>query len=307
MDGQYEHTVICNDLHFKYSGSTDEVIKGVTMKLTPGSRCILAGDNGAGKTSLLKVLGGMHMVPEGSVVVLGRRADFDHTLNFKRTLVESHWASRAMAFTAYKVPLEADIAVNEMSIELHKEFNDRWDELVKVLDIDLKWRMHKVSDGQRRRVQLLLSLLRPFEIILLDEITTDLDLVTRSDFLQWLKKECDTRGVTIVYATHIFDGLEDWATDLVYMNQGVVRKYGKLSAIEELTQFRALNAPSPLMKTVEMYIRADRARIAAEKKFAISEGTYKEEVESTSLPDGWLGSAGGYASGRSGRGINQWG
>lgn len=304
MQETHEHTIVCNDLHFKYSGSTDEVIKGLSLKLTAGSRCILAGDNGAGKTSLLKVLGGMHMVPEGSVMILGRRADFDHTLNHRRTLVESHWASRTMAFTAYKVPLEADIAVHEMSIDLHKEFPARWDELVSVLDIDIRWRMHRVSDGQRRRVQLLLSLLRPFEVLLLDEVTTDLDLVTRSDFLSWLTKECDTRGVSIVYATHIFDGLEDWATDLVYMNQGIVRTYGKLSSIEELVKFRAMNSPSPLMKTVEVFIRQDRKRIAEEKAAAVASGTYKEVKEKVELPDG---SAGGYASGRSGRNINQWG
>lgn len=36
--------------------------------------------------------------------------------------------------------------------------------LLEVLDIDLEWRMHLVSDGQRRRVQLLMGLLKPFEV-----------------------------------------------------------------------------------------------------------------------------------------------
>ena len=42
--------------------------------------------------------------------------------------------------------------------------------LIEVLDIDLEWRMHQLSDGQRRRVQLAMGLLRPFQALLLDEV-----------------------------------------------------------------------------------------------------------------------------------------
>ena len=72
--------------------------------------------------------------------------------------------------------------------------------------------MHRVSDGQRRRVQLLLGLVRPFDILLLDEVTTCLDVIVRQDSMRWLQKETETRGATVVYATHIFDGLDDWPT-----------------------------------------------------------------------------------------------
>ena len=77
--------------------------------------------------------------------------------------------------------------------------------------------MHAVSDGQRRRVQLLLGLMRPREVLLLDEITTDLDLIARQDLLAFLRRGDRARGTTILYATHIFDTLDRWATDIVYL------------------------------------------------------------------------------------------
>ena len=58
--------------------------------------------------------------------------------------------------------------------------------------------MHQVSDGQRRRVQIFIGLIRPFKILLLDEVTVSLDVVVRVDLMNWLKKESDTRGATIV-------------------------------------------------------------------------------------------------------------
>jgi CCR4-NOT complex subunit CAF16 len=56
-------------------------------------------------------------------------------------------------------------------------------------------------------VQILLGLLRPASLLLLDEITTDLDLLARIDLLSFLAEECRERGTTILYATHIFDAL----------------------------------------------------------------------------------------------------
>lgn len=110
-------------------------------------------------------------------------------------------------------------------------WTDRRDELVRILDIDLRWRMHAVSDGERRRVQLAMGLLRPWTILLLDEITVDLDLLSRSNFLNFLKKETETRPCTIVYATHILDNLATWPTHLVHMALGKVKKWG---SVEEM-------------------------------------------------------------------------
>lgn len=105
-------------------------------------------------------------------------------------------------------------------------FTERRDELVRILDIDLSWRMHAVSDGERRRVQLAMGLVRPWRVLLLDEVTVDLDLLSRSNFLQFLKRETETRDATIVYATHILDNLTEWPSHLVHMSLGKVRKWG---------------------------------------------------------------------------------
>lgn len=64
------------------------------------------------------------------------------------------------------------------------------------MDVNVNWHMHQVSDGQRRRVQIVLGLLMPWEVLLLDEVTVDLDVVVRANLLAFLKKETETRGAT---------------------------------------------------------------------------------------------------------------
>ena len=117
-----------------------------------------------------------------------------------------------------------------------KHFVERRNELVRVLDIDESWRMHQVSDGERRRVQLAMGLIRPWEVLLLDEITVDLDLLSRSNFLNWLKGETERRGATIVYATHILDNLAGWPSHLVHMSGGRVKEWGEMGRWEKETK-----------------------------------------------------------------------
>ena len=57
-------------------------------------------------------------------------------------------------------------------------------------------------------------------MLLLDEVTVDMDVVGRLDLLAFFEEECAARGATILYATHIFDGLARWATHLALVEDG---------------------------------------------------------------------------------------
>lgn len=196
------------------------ILSNLNLKLAAGSRCLLIGANGSGKSTLLRILAGKHLTKSENPVtgekttcnVLGLSAFHDTRLNFHRTSLDCDWGMRSVAFVGCSVPLCADIAVHNMMEKLQNEYPERRDELVELLGIDLNWRMHQLSDGQRRRVQIMMGLLRPFQILLLDEVTTSLDVCVRQDLLRWLVRESEERGATIIYATHIFDGLDDWVS-----------------------------------------------------------------------------------------------
>jgi CCR4-NOT complex subunit CAF16 len=212
------------------------VLQNLNLTLPRKSRCLLVGANGSGKSTMLRILAGRHLTKSTSVStagsaidshvkVLGLNAFHDTRLNFHRAYLDCDWGMRNVSFVGAAVPLMADIAVRHMMERLQQSYPDRRDELVYMLGIDLDWRMHQLSDGQRRRVQIFLGLIRPFQILLMDEVTTSLDVTVRQDLLQWLARESEMRGATIIYCTHIFDGLEfgteqspdGWATHLFYL------------------------------------------------------------------------------------------
>ena len=248
------------DLTFGYAGR-EPVLKNLNVQLTNGARCLLIGANGAGKSTILRILSGRHLTkPDGAVLVLGRSAFHDTRLNFERSYLDTDWGMRTVAFAGYGCPLQADIPVHSMMQKLQEEYPERRDELIALLGVDPNWRMHQVSDGQRRRVQILLGLIRPFKILLLDEVTVSLDVVVRQDLLKWLRRESETRGATIIYATHIFDGLDDWPTHLHYLhNKGCTGWQGRIENLELYRHLREKGEPSPLLRIAETWLRAEMA------------------------------------------------
>jgi CCR4-NOT complex subunit CAF16 len=235
--------IVVRDLHFAYRGDPREVLDGVDLSVAPGRRVLVIGANGAGKTTLLRIIAGKHMVDADRVRVLGASAFHDPTL------------SGRIEFLGGRFPFEVDLRVDEILARQIEVDEARRDRLIEVLGVDLGWHMHAVSDGQRRRVQLLLGLMRPRQVLLLDEITTDLDLIARQDLLAFLREESELRGTTILYATHIFDTLDRWATDIIYLVAGKVVADTPIAAVSEL-------AERPLVSVVERWLRRDTRKVS---------------------------------------------
>jgi CCR4-NOT complex subunit CAF16 len=237
------------DLRFRYRADLPPVLDGLHLDVPAASRCLLIGANGAGKTTLLRVMAGKHMVAEDRVRVLGRPAFHDTDL------------AGEVEFLGGGFPFEVDIRVADLVGGVRNADPARRDRLIELLGVDLDWHMHRVSDGQRRRVQLLLGLIRPRRVLLLDEVTTDLDLLARQDLLDFLRQESDERSVTVVYATHILDRLESWATHLCAVRAGRVSWMGPLEEMAELRAARAAGLASPLYEAVLAWLRGSAALI----------------------------------------------
>ncbi|GLT89576.1 hypothetical protein SLE2022_075540 [Rubroshorea leprosula] len=275
-------TVEINGLKFTYPGidgnpplGSTPLIDDFSLTLNAGDRCLLVGSNGAGKTTILKILGGKHMVEPHMVRVLGRSAFHDTALTSSGDLcyLGGEWR-RDVAFAGFEVPIQMDVSAEKMIFGVAGTDPRRRDELIKVLGVDLSWRMHKVSDGQRRRVQICMGLLKPFKVLLLDEITVDLDVLARADLLNFLRKECEERGATIIYATHIFDGLEEWPSHVIYVAHGKLQLAMPMDKLKEISNLS-------LMRTVESWLRKERDEERKRRKERKASGLpeFEKQVE----------------------------
>ncbi|KZT70313.1 P-loop containing nucleoside triphosphate hydrolase protein [Daedalea quercina L-15889] len=212
-DSNTQYEIDVEHLTYKHSPSASPSLEGVSIKLPKGSRTILVGANGAGKSTLLQILAGKRLILGEETHVNMKGKDVFRNSPPGVTFLGTEWAMNPV--------VRSDIVVSNFLDSVggyrHKERRDR---LLEILDVDLDWHMHTISDGERRRVQLVMGLMSDWDVLLLDEVTVDLDVLVRDDLLKFLRNDSEIRGATILYATHIFDGLNDFPTHVAHMHLG---------------------------------------------------------------------------------------
>lgn len=232
------NAIEARDLSFTYPSSGTAVFSGLTLSVAAGARCLLFGGNGVGKSTLLRLCAGRHMLPRSALRILGRPAFEDTTL------------AADVAFLGGPFPFDVDLTVAEILAARPGIDPRRRARVLEILDVDPGWRMHRVSDGQRRRVQILLELERALRLVLLDEVTAELDVVARADLLAFLREETEQRGLTVVYASHVLDGLAEFGTEVLFLSPGRLRAQQPIG--QALAQFGSL------ARLCETWMREDR-------------------------------------------------
>merc|ERR1711939_297876 len=149
------------------------------------------------------------MVPRDQCKIFGKAVFQDSSLNRDRMYCGDWWR------TDFFFNITVGDLIGESRIA-----TERVQKLIDIMQINTSWRINAISDGQRRRCQLLECLAEEKSVYILDEITTDLDLFAREGLLRFLREESEQRGATIFYATHIFDYLAHWATHMLFFSEG---------------------------------------------------------------------------------------
>ena len=193
--------------------SRNQILAVDSLTVQTGERVLCCGINGAGKSTLLSIIGGRKLVLPGSATIHGRDCFRDCTLGSTVCYLGDWW----------RTDFFLDLPIGQFLGESVCK-TQRCREMCDILHLDLNWRISQLSDGQRRRCQILSAFTASelFEVYILDEITTDLDIVSRERLLTWLKKQSVQNKITVIYATHILDALDEWATRVIYMEDGKV-------------------------------------------------------------------------------------
>ncbi len=190
-----------------------EILSAVDVTLAPGSFLAVVGENGAGKTSLLDVLMGFRRRTSGELSVMDRDPEADP------------WETRSrIAYLAEKVDVPGDWEAGEF-LDFHRRFYGRYDRdeeraLMDRLGLRYDARLGTMSAGETRRVQIVGALAARPDLLVADEITALLDILGRRLFLALLQERQRTRGMTIVLATNVPEGLDPYVDHVLLISHG---------------------------------------------------------------------------------------
>lgn len=175
-------------------------LKDVNFEIEQGEFCIIVGASGAGKTTILNILGGMDTLTGGEVSLDGRLIS---TMN-KKELTTYRRYDVGFVFQFYN--LVGNLTALE-NVELASQIcKNPLDAAMVLEEVGLKERMSnfpaQLSGGEQQRVAIARALAKNPKLLLCDEPTGALDYRTGKSVLKLLQDTCKSTGTTVVVITH---------------------------------------------------------------------------------------------------------
>lgn len=175
-------------------------LRDVDFEIEKGEFCVIVGASGAGKTTILNILGGMDTLTSGSVKLDGREIS---TLN-KRQLTAYRRYDVGFVFQFYNLVQNLTALENvELAAQICKE---PLDAATVLKQVGLENRMAnfpaQLSGGEQQRVAIARALAKNPKLLLCDEPTGALDYKTGKQVLALLQRTCRETGRTVIVITH---------------------------------------------------------------------------------------------------------
>ena len=194
---------------------------GIDFQIKKGEFAVVVGPSGAGKTTVLNILGGMDTATSGEVWIDGkniakysprqltsyRRDDIGFVFQFYNLIPNlTALENVELALQICKDPLDAEMVLKEVGLE------DR-----------MKNFPAQLSGGEQQRVSIARALAKNPKLLLCDEPTGALDYNTSKEILKLIETVNQKYGNTIVMVTHN-DAIKDMADRVVKLRDGMIRK-----------------------------------------------------------------------------------
>ncbi|WP_172196861.1 ABC transporter ATP-binding protein [Saccharibacillus qingshengii] len=206
-------------------------VNDISFSIPVGEICGYIGENGAGKSTTIKMLTGI-LVPTSGKLNVGGYVPHEEREKFVRNI--------GVVF-GQRSQLWWDIGVIESFGLLRKvygvgenDYKKRLDELVQRLDLGelLSRPVRKLSLGQRMRCELVAALLHNPSIVFLDEPTIGLDIIVKTEIREFLKDMNRQHGTTILLTTHDLQDIEALCSRVIMLDEGRIIYDGGLDTLK---------------------------------------------------------------------------
>jgi len=257
------------------------VLKGITMQVNKGDIYGLIGKNGAGKTTIFKMILGLSDFTAGTVSICGSKSRKELFAN--RSKIGFFVGSNFYGYLSGKANLEYYAAAKGLSGRKLKEEVNRVLEIVGLTNGKEKQKAKGYSLGMKQRLGIGNAILGNPEILILDEPTNGLDPQGIADIRHMIKRFRDEFGMTVIVSSHILGELENTADRFGIVHEGIIAK--------EITQ-EELSVKRP---EVELTVSLDDVEKARRVLSENGINILKESKEKVTLEDYYFELIGGSA------------
>jgi len=228
-----------------------QALDGVSFAIARGTVFGLIGPNGAGKTTAIKILLGMLRADSGRAEVFGMAP------------MELPPAARQrIGYLSEQRSQLPDLPVAEL-LEYHSLWFPSWDwdrcrRLIEQFAVPTTQTLYAMSEGERRRTELLVALAHRPELLILDDPALGLDARARREMLWAALAAARAEGTTVLFTSHVLQDVERIVDDVLILDRGVVRMHGALAELLLRTKRLVFDGGAALPERIEGELRRER-------------------------------------------------
>ena len=216
------------NLSFKYGKKS--VLNNITMNLEAGKIYGLLGENGVGKTTLLKIMGGLQRPYEGTCII-NNENPFNRTPSF---LSNMFYLPEDLEFIQLDITLKQFV---ELNAPFYPKFdNDKYNAIIKDFDIDENKKLSKMSHGQTKKAAITFALSTNADLLLMDEPSNGLDIPSKTIFRQVMAQYCHDNTCAVI-STHQVRDLENLIDPIIILDNRAVLLNASLETISQKLYF----------------------------------------------------------------------
>jgi sodium transport system ATP-binding protein len=207
-----------------------KAVDGVSIRANPGEIFGLLGVNGAGKTTMLRLLSTVLTPTSGSAEVAG----FDVVKNPEKVRANIGFMSTSTALYGRLTSKEMIQYFGELYGLSGANLRERIDYVVEKLQMHefIDRLCDKLSTGQKQRVSIARTILHDPAVLFFDEPTAGLDVVSSQTVMQFIEEARDS-GKTVVFCTHIMTEVDRLCSHVAVIHDGIIKAEGTVAQLKE--------------------------------------------------------------------------
>ncbi len=219
-------------------------VKNFSLKAEKGTIHGIIGENGAGKTTIIKCIAGIYKPDKGEILLDGQ------------SVYENPAAKVKIGYVADSNTMFEDYTPAQMRdffAEVYPDFDrEKYASLNDIFKLDQSRRVGRLSKGQQMRLSFMLAIASNPELLILDEPTSGLDALAKKQLLDIVIDEVEQNGLAVVISSHHLSELERLCDEITIIQNGETEYQSNIDDLKsKVKKLQAVFDKTPDMDTLK--------------------------------------------------------